>query len=72
MTIDDMIERLNALRAVHGNLEIVLEEQTQKVIAYRDPTLTPSIMFGIHHMDRNFAYTGEVGDYEQFVIVIRI
>ena len=73
MTIDDLIERLNGLKASHGNVEVVLEEQSAKCLAYRDPKVEHVTMWGDRDTHRNYAYNGSMAmDYPESVVVIRI
>ena len=76
MTIDDIIEKLNAIKARHGNVEVVLNSEGDLV--YRDFRVQHRIVWGNAKKHRNFVkYEGSLrikdpGDDPQEVVIIQI
>lgn len=74
MTIDDLVESLNALKARHGNIEVVLDSEGDLV--YRDPTFEHRRVWGDAKRHRNFVkYDGSLrtkdpNDDPQEVVII--
>lgn len=73
MKIDDLIEKLNAHRCIHGNVEVVLEEQSARQLLFRDPSVQHKTVWGDPIRHRNYAYDPSIADdSSQSVIVIKI
>lgn len=69
MTIDDVIEKLNELKSQHGNVPIVIADQSSHKLFCAGMRMEHRVVYG-QEFYRNFADTPITGDKAIGVVVV--